>query len=201
MKISQLPFAVPNRNIGSTARSRLQGRRQSRRRGSTLVETALCLVFVLLPLALGGMQFGLVLTTTHALQEVSREAGRFAALHYGEGTFDGADTQGDKSGQDPSLKNYLKDVAQANKIPWDDIKNNIDISPDKSARTSGQPITVSITYPMKKRSIIGQLGFWKEKTPGDAADGHLKDGVRPDTPLSLSVLSKDYTVSSTFVMQ
>ncbi len=194
MKISQFPFAPPNRFSGLLVRSRQRGRRG----GSTLVETALCLAFVLLPLALGGMQFGLVLTTTHALQEVSREAGRFAALHYGEATFDGADTQGDGNGQDPSLKNYLKDVAQANKIPWNDIKGNILVSP---SRISGQPITVSITYPMKKRSIIGQLGFWKETTPGDAADGRINNSVKPDTPLSLSVLSKDYTVSSTFIMQ
>lgn len=197
MKISQLPFASQSSLSGLRARS--QPRR--RRRGSTLVETALCLAFVLLPLAMGGMQFGLVLTTTHALQEVSREAGRFSAVHWGETTFDGNDTQGDKTGQVSSLQNYLKDVAQANKIPWADIKNNIVVSPAFGARNSGQPITVSITYPMKKRSIIGQLGFWKETTPGDAADGRINDSVRPDTPLSLSVLSKDYTVSSTFIMQ
>ena len=152
-------------------------------------------------MTLGGLQFGLVLTTTHALQEVSREAGRFAAVHYGEPTFDDGDTQGDGANQTPSLKNYLKDVAKSNKIPWDDIKNNILVTPDEGERSAGQPITVSVTYPMKKRAIIGQLGFWKEKTPGDAADGHLKDGIVQDTPLSLSVLSKDYTISSTFIMQ
>lgn len=201
MKTSQSPFALPSQNSGSLARSRRRLWQRKRRRGSTLVETALCLAFVLLPLALGGMQFGLVLTTTHALQEVSREAGRFAAVHYGEGTFDGADTQGDGANQDSSLKNYLRDVAKANKIPWDDIKNSIAVSPGTGARFSGQPITVSITYPMRKRSIIGQLGFWKETTPGDAADGRINNSVKPDTPLSLSVLSKDYTVSSTFLMQ
>ena len=148
-------------------------------------------------MVLGGMQFGLVLTTTHALQEISREAGRFAAVHYGEPTFNGDDTQGDGTNKTPSLQNYLKNVAKANKIPWADIKDNILVSP---TRSSGQPITVSITYPMRKRSIIGQLGFWKAKKPVDAK-GRLPEGIVQDTPLSLSVLSKDYTVSSTFIMQ
>ena len=152
-------------------------------------------------MVLGGLQFGLVLTTTHALQEVSREAGRFAALHYGEPTFDDGDTQGDDAGEPSSLKNYLRDVAKSNKIPWNDIKNNIVVTPAIGARTAGQPITVSITYPMKKRAILGQLSFWKARTPGDANDGRLKDGIAPDTPLNLSVLSKDYTISSTFIMQ
>ena len=137
------------------------------------------------------------MTTTHALQEVSREAGRFAAVHYGEPTFDDGDTQGDRAGDISSLKNYLRDVAKSNKIPWNDIKNNIQVSP---GRVSGQPITVSITYPMKKRSIVGQLGFWKAKKPVDK-NGNLPEGIVEDTPLSFSVLSKDYTVSSTFIMQ
>lgn len=193
-------FARPSAHQRPFAGARAQLRRR-RRGGSTLVETALCLAFVLLPLALGGMQFGLVLTTTHALQEVSREAGRFAAIHYGEQTFDGADTQGDAANQDSSLNNYLKNVARANKIPWDDIKGNIVVTPPAGARFSGQPITVSISYPMKKRAIIGQLGFWKESTPGDANDGRINNSVKPDTPLSLSVLSRDYRISSTFIMQ
>ena len=140
----------------------------------------------------------MVLTTTHALQEVSREAGRFAAVHYGEPTFDDDDTQGNKSNEVPSLRNYLKDVAAANKIPWADIKDSVVVSP---ARSSGQPITVTITYPMSKRAILGQLGFWKERTPGDAKDGRINDAVMQDKALSLSSLHKPYSVASTFIMQ
>ena len=184
-----------------TARRFAAGARTRRRGGSTLLETALCLAFILLPLGLGGLQFGMVLTTTHALQEVSREAGRFAALHYGEPTFDGAETQGDSSGSPASLKNYLKDVARDNKIPWADIKNRITVTPAAGARNSGQPITVTITYPMKKRAILGQLSFWKARTPGDANDGRINDAVVQDTPLKLDVLQRDYSVSSTFIMQ
>ena len=165
--------------------------RRKRRRGSTLVETALCLAFVLLPLLLGGLQFGLVLTTTHALEQVSREAGRFAAVHYGEATFDGADTQGNAAGTDPSLRNYLKKVSEANGIPWNDIKDKIKVSPEKGFRSSGQPITVTIDYPMSKRSILGKPGGDAILYFAPANGGNMK----------LNFLSQDYTVASTFVMQ
>ena len=166
--------------------------RHSRRSGSTLIETALCLSFILLPLLLGGLQFGLVLTTTQALEQVSRESGRFAAVHYGEGTFDGADTQGNAAGSDPSLLNYVKRVSEANGIPWNDIKSNVKVSPNsKASRYSGQPITVTITYPMNKRSILGK--------PGQKAILYFSPSNGGNS--TLDFLSKDYTVASTFVMQ
>ena len=183
----------------SAARSR-QFSRPGRRNGSTLVETALCLTFVLLPLLLGGLQFGLVLTTTHALQQVSREAGRFAAIHYGEPTFDGSETQTGTAGSGPSLKNYLRTVADDNDIPWDDIKNNITVSPAVGARTSGQPITVTIKYPMIKRSILGKIA------PANRPQDQGKDAILAFAPknggnMSLNFLNEDYTVASTFIMQ
>ena len=185
MKLFARRFAVRPR---ATSVSAL---RRTRRRGSTLVETALCLIFVLLPLLLGGLQFGLVLTTTHALQQVSREAGRFAAVHYGEPTFDGSDSQGNTAGTDPSLKNYIRAVAEDNGIPWNDIKDKITVSPATGSRTSGQPITVTINYPMNKRSILGKPGkqailFFAPKNGGN---------------MSLNFLNQDYPVASTFVMQ
>lgn len=173
-------------------------RRRRTRRGSTLVETAICLSFVLLPLALGGLQFGLVLTTTHAMEQISREAGRFAAINYGQATFDNDDKQGDSANQASSLRNYIKHVAADNGIPYNDISGvsvggkpasgNITVSPATGSRFSGQPITVSITYPMKKRSILGTLGTM----PFAPANGGAS---------SLGFLTKDYTVASTFIME
>lgn len=146
---------------------------------------------MLLPLLLGGLQFGLVLTTTHALEQVSREAGRFAAVHYGEPTFDSNENQGNTAGSDPSLKNYVRQVAQNNGIPWDHIKDKITVSPLVGSRSSGQPITVTINYPMNKRSILGQPGkkailYFAPQNGGNS---------------TLNFLSKDYTVASTFIMQ
>ena len=174
-------------------------RARSWRRGTTLVETALCLVFVLLPVTLGGLQFGLVLTTTHALQQVSRESGRFAAIHYNDTTFNGADTVGATTTSSPSLKNYVKTVAASNGIPWADIKNRIVVTP-ASGRNAGSPITVSITYPMQKRALLGKLGFMKPRVTGDADDGKIDHGLKSDS-VSLGFLQRDYTVSSTFLME
>ena len=169
------------------------------RRGTTLVETALCLVFVLLPVTLGGLQFGLVLTTTHSLQQVSRESGRFAAIHYNDSTFSGADTVAATATSSPSLKNYVKTVAASNGIPWNDIKNRIVVTP-ASGRNAGNPITVSITYPMQKRALLGKLGFMKPRVAGDADDGKIDHGLKKDS-VSLGFLQRDYTVSSTFLME
>lgn len=165
--------------------------RRMRRKGWTLVETALCLIFVLLPLLLGGLQFGLVLIPTHALQQVSREAGRFAAVHYDENTFDSGDSQGNSAGSNPSLKHYIRAVVEDNDIPWNDIKDNITVSPAPGARISGQPITVTIDYPMNKRSILGR--------PGKQAILFFAPSNGGNSPLNF--LNQDYTVASTFVMQ
>lgn len=173
---------------------------QRRRNGSTLVETALCLIFVLLPLLLGGLQFGLVLTTTHALQQISREAGRFAAVHYGEPTFDGSETQTGSGGSGPSLKNYLRTVAEDNDIPWNDIKNRITVSPAVGARASGQPITVTIQYPMVKRSILGKIAS-PSRPQDQGKDAILAFAPKNGGNMSLNFLNEDYTVSSTFIMQ
>ena len=177
---------------------------RSRRRGSTLLETALCLGFVLLPLTLGGLQFGLVLTTTQALEQVSREAGRFASLHGTETTFMNAETQGDNSNDDPSLKHYLRDVARENNVPWNDIKNSITVTP--TTRILGQPVTVSITYPMRKRSILGSLGFMgagnEQAAKQNVARGDKRlDGGIKSSSLNLGFLTNDYTISSTFIVQ
>lgn len=186
MKNFDRSFAIPQNRRALRAASHRQ-----RRGGSTLVETALCLIFILLPLLLGGLQFGLVLTTTHALQQISREAGRFAAVHYGEPTFDSGDSQGNTSGADPSLKHYIRQVADDNGIPWNDIKDKITVSPAVGSRSSGQPITVTIDYPMNKRSILGG--------PGKQVTMYFAPANGGNSPLNF--LNQDYTVASTFVMQ
>ena len=112
-------------------------------------------------------------------------------MHYGESTFDNSETQGTTSGSDPSLRNYIQRVAQDNGIPWNDIKDNITVSPVKGSRFSGQPITVTIKYPMNKRSILGK--------PGQKAILYFSPDNGGNS--TLDFLSKDYPVSSTFVMQ
>ena len=167
--------------------------RRARRGGATLLETTVCLIFVLLPLLLGGLQFGLILTTTHALEQISREAGRFAAVHYAESTFDGSASQGDNSSDPPSLRNYIKQVSADNGIPYNDISGvsvggkpalgGIEVTPAAASRESGQLITVKITYPMRKRVIVGKLPF----VNGDSQ--------------SMGMFLSDYVVASSFLME
>lgn len=148
-------------------------RRLRSRRGQTIVETALVLTGILLPLTLGLLQFGIVYNGVNTLQHVAREAGRFAAVHATETTFDNSDTQSNPA----SLKNYVKTVcASSGSIKYTDLTITVDPA-DIDDRKPGQPITVKIVYPMSKKIFIGKA------LPG------------------LSSLSRNYAVSSTFLLE
>ena len=174
---------------------------RGRRRATALVETALCLTFVLLPVTLGGFQLAMVFITSHALQQITRESVRWAAVHYSEDTFDGPVTQGDKAGEARSLNNFIRAQAAANGIAWGDINGNpINKTPAKpagqkggsiavsSTRTSGQPFTITITYPMRQRAFLGALFF-------------KSDDGKNLAPLQLGFLQSDWTEASTTLLE
>ena len=190
--------------------TRLRATRRQRRRASTLVETALCLTFFLLPVTLGGFQFAMIYMTQHSMQQITRESVRWAAVHYNDDEFDGLVTQGDRyrvgnSGprEDRSLLNYVRSQAAANGIDWKDIsgqrinqKNATDpgepggsivVTPVASQRVSGQPITITITYPMRQRSFLGSLLF--------------SDDGKKFTPLQIGFLKSNFVESSTTLME
>lgn len=132
-------------------------RNQARRSGSTLIETALVLGVILLPLTLGIIQFGLIFNATNTMTQIAREAGRYAAVHGKDVTFDGTDAP-PVAGAQASLKNYLKTVAGQTGIKWDAIKDSVATTPALlKDRVSGQPITVSVTYPMKNKIFLGSV--------------------------------------------
>ncbi len=171
-----------------------------RRRGAVLVEAALCLVFVLLPVTLGGFQFAIVFMTTHAMQQITRESARFAAVHHNDATFDMDENQGNSPGQTPSLRNFVRKQAAANGIAWKEIsgqvlangsKGSVVITPDGAQRTSGKPLTITLTYPMRQRAFLGSL-FFKEKNAG---------GEEKVVPLRLGFLQNDFKASSTILME
>ncbi len=151
-----------------------------RHAGQTLVETALILVVVLLPLTLGIIQFGLIFNATNTMTQIAREAGRYAAVHCKEATFDGPDTA-PAAGAQGSLKFYLKTVADQTGIKWDSIKDSVVVTPATPAtRTKGDAVTVSVTYPMKNKVFLGSLST-----------------IAP----VLSKLDDPYTSKSTFVVE
>lgn len=141
---------------GSDARHNRVG---SRRGGQTLVETALVLTFIMLPLTLGLIQFSLILNAANTMTQIAREGGRYAAIHGQEDTFDGPD-QPPATGKAASLKWYLHVVTDQTGIKWVDIQYNIVVTPTTPAtRISGQPITVQVTYPMANRVFLGSVIF------------------------------------------
>ena len=167
-----------------------------KRRGVVAVETALCMIFVLLPVTLGGFQFALVFMTQHALQQVAREGARFAAVRYGDDGFNGDENQGTAPNSLPSLKYILRKHAVASGFAWKEIdgtvlpgniKGDIVITPDAASRVSGQPITITISYPMQRRALLGSLFF-------KSADGKI-------APLQLGFLNRTFSATSTTLME
>lgn len=112
-----------------------------KKRGQALVEFALVLP-VLLILTMLIIQYGIIFYTTIGLTNLSREGARYAAT---------------SPTSDSSIKQRMHDVIPPN-LNWDDIKNNITISPAESSsdRLTGSRalITVQITYDMKKKLFL-----------------------------------------------
>ena len=133
-----------------------------RRKGQAIVESALVMSLVVLPALLGFLQYGVILYTAHNLQSLAREGARFAAVHGGESTFDNNVNQANP----PSLLNYLRTVCSTTNVNYNDLTGNIPgVSPARArifvtpsaSRTSGQGITVQITYPMSRKFFVGSM--------------------------------------------
>jgi len=212
--MSLFKFSSGLKNRQSGPRRAPSGNRR-RRGASVIVETAMCMTFVLLPLTIGGLQFGVVMSASNQLEQVSREGARWSAVHAFDANF-GADeyTAG-------SLKSYLKNlvVAQHTAIKWSDIAGNprpvhVDSSTPvstgfvqvlyNSAGTSssyivgtpqsGQSVSVRIVYPMARKMFIGSVTLGNKKLDKDEHGNYAPDQ-------SINILSKDYVTTSTFVVE
>ncbi len=196
-----LSFSALFQNKRHPRRRRFAG---GRRRGTTMIETALCMTFVLLPVTLGAFQLAMVFITSHSLQQVARESARWAAVHYHDDNFDDDVNQGNTAGQPRSMLNFMRSQAAANGIPWTDINGgrinkktpsdpgeiggSIVITPDAIGRVSGQPLTVTITYPMRQRSFLGALFF-------------KSDDGKKLSPLQLGFLKSNWVEASTTLLE
>lgn len=201
------PFSLLSRkNRAHPQQSRAQQPRRSargRRRATTLIETALCMTFVLLPVTLGAFQMAMVFITSHSLQQITRESARWAAVHYNEDTFNNGVDQGDTAGDPQSMLHYVRGQAAANGIPWSDISGglinkipgkageaggSVVITPDDSQRISGKPLTITITYPMRQRSFLGALFF-------------KSDDGKKLAPLQFGFLKSNWVEASTTLLE
>lgn len=121
---------------------------RARRGGQTLVETALVLAAILLPLTLGLLQYGVYLNATNTLTQLAREGGRYAALHGTEPTYETA------------TEDYIQQVAIGTTIKPSDIPDTaikVETYPATPLRVKGNPIRVTITYPMAKKIFMGRM--------------------------------------------
>ncbi len=128
--------------------SNSQGGARRSRRASVLVETSLCLAFILMPLTLGILQFGVIMSTTNQVEQLARDGGRWAAVHAQSTNFDSDENT---SG---SWKYYMKgQTAGLTTIKWSDL--TVTVTPSASSRVVGQALVMTVTYPMTKKLFIG----------------------------------------------
>lgn len=173
-------FSGPDKESSRAPRKFVSWRERfsKRRRGSVLVETALCLTFFILPMFFAGLQYSIIVNASHTVNRMAREGARFAAVHGGESTFDNADTQSNP----PSLRNYMKSLCVGTNISWSDISSpasRITVTPAAS-RYSGQGITVTVTYPMNKKMIFQSAAL---------------------TRMGLGLFNRDHSATATFMLE
>jgi len=163
------------------------------------------MTLVLLPLSIGTLQFGVVMSTSNQLEQVSREGARWSAVHCFDANFTSNEsTQG-------SLRYYMKNlvVAQRTAILWADIggapraiyggsnptptgttpagfvqviyangaPGTGSLSPIVGTPVSGQSVSVRVVYPMTRKVFTGRI-----------------------TP-NVGILDNDYISTSTFVVE
>ncbi len=138
------------RNITwKVTKSSVRRKRTSQRRGVVMIEFCIAFFFIFLPLCMALLQYGMIIQATLAMNNLSREAGRYASVN----SLNAKD--------DTDLKNYITSNALGLGIVIKDPTNDIVISPkynDPLAATKTRvrynPITISITYNLNPRSFL-----------------------------------------------
>lgn len=193
--------------------------KRGRRRGSALIETALCLTFVLLPVTLGGFQMAMIFITSHALQQVARESVRWSAVHYNEDTFDKGVTQGDAVtviGSDgkptvtypsESLLHFMRGQAAANGIAWADINGgNINVNSNVIGDRGQKGGSIVITPATRADRLSGQpitivITYPMRQRAFLGALFFKNESNTKLSPLQFGFLKNDWTEASTTLME
>lgn len=204
---------MKHRTFASTQRPSCRARRSA----SVTFETLLAVTFVLAPLSIAMLQFGIVMTAGNQLEQVSREGARYAAAHANEASLTADEnTLG-------SLRYYLKNVvvAQRSAIQWADMNattpraistgttspgyvaiifdngTKADGSPDPGKLQSNSSCIVYGTVVSGKPVTVRVVYPMKKKV----FIGTIPWSQRNGQDTSLNVLDNDYVVSSTFVVE
>lgn len=151
-------------SVESGCESRVVSRRHARgtaarRRGSVLLEAALVSVFVLIPLTLAIIQYGIVFNATNTLSQVTREGARAAAVF---ALKEESKDPGIGMDADTYIRSRIQAAAASTSLDYNDMKDDIVITPAMNTATSttrvkGEPIKVTISYDMKKKYFFPWL--------------------------------------------
>ena len=147
----------------------------SRRRGSVMIEAALVSVFVLIPLTLAIIQYGIIFNATNTLSQVTREGARAAAVF---ALKTAAQNPGISQNSDQYIVSRIQAAAAPTSLDMSDAAIargdvSISITPAMNAGTStprvkGQPIQVAISYNMRRKYFFPWLSGGG---PGTDANG------------------------------
>jgi Flp pilus assembly protein TadG len=130
---------------------------RSRRRGAALMEFALVATMFLM-LLMGMLQFGIYLSTTNSLWNLSREGARYAAVQRSDST-----TVTDNNQR---IEDHVKKPAPDGMLPpnIDPTKLTVSITPTNAAsRLNGTEVTVTLTYDMSDKLFIPMGGLLNKK--------------------------------------
>ena len=141
----------------SFSRILLSGRARNRRRGAVLLEFALVATMFLV-LLMGMLQFGIYLSTSNSLWNLSREGARFASVQRSDSA-----TVADNN---TNIINHVTKVAPDGMLPPDinPAKLTVTITPnDAKTRVKGSEVTIVLSYDMSDKLFI-PLGGLLNKT-------------------------------------
>lgn len=117
---------------------------RNKRKGAVLVEAAAATLFLVLPLLLGIIQFGLFYGASNGLTQVAREGARYAAVY-------GLRSDGTPA-SDKFIRDHMQEVGRQSNVVVDSA--NITISPARNLRSQYTPVVVTVTYDMNQKRIM-----------------------------------------------
>lgn len=123
-----------------------------KRSGIVLIEFCIAFLFVLLPLFLALLQYGMIIQAMLAMDNTSREAGRFASVN------------SLSAPNDTDLKNFI--ISNAAGMGIQVNNTDIAVTPSPTNRLRYQPLTIDITYDLKSKVFLGTfygIPFFRSK--------------------------------------
>lgn len=121
-------------------------RKTSRRRGVVLIEFCAAFFCIFLPLCMALLQYGMIIQATSAMNNISREAGRYASV------------TSLTANDDTALKTYITTNAAGMGITVNTADVTVSPAPNTTTRTTNRvrysPITINISYSMSQKSFL-----------------------------------------------